>query len=497
MKYIFPLFLSFLTVTAPAQNIQPFVNTRLENSVLDGAWWGGLAIYTNNPQEEIFSVNPDLRLTPASTLKLLTTAAALETFGPHHRFKTRLYASSLPDEKGILKGDLYLQGGGDPTLGSKRVTGAETWQAVVSKWAKAVKKAGIKQVEGNIYADVSAFEGPSIAPKVNWENIGNYYAAPVSPLCFNDNSFKIFFKPQPLGAKRAEVSYTDPEIAQLKLKSFVTTDAKNKRDNAYVYGAPKQYEMEIYGTIPTNFTGFSIQAAMPDPALFAAQSLHNALREEGIAVGGHAKTLSDAPDYTRMTLLHTYQSPELKDIIVIVNKRSFNLYADTLIRVISAYNEGSGSSGEGVRKVKEFLESLGIDTANFDVFDGSGLARDNIVDCKITVEMLEKVLDKPYGEVFLNSLPVAGDPDDNGTMSRRLRYSTAAFEAFVKTGSLDRVRAVAGYTKDHNGRRIAFCSIVNNYSGRMRGVDEVHDDFIGKLSDIGLNKKPQARRAGK
>ena len=111
--------------------------------------------------------------------------------------------------------------------------------------------------------------------------------------------------------------------------------------------------------------------------------------------------------------------------------------------------------------------------------------------------MVEKGLAKPYGEVFVNSLPVAGDPDDDGTMSRRLRYSTAAFEAFVKTGSLDRVRAVAGYTKDHNGRRIAFCSIVNNYSGRMRGVDEVHDDFIGKLSDIGLNKKPQARRAGK
>ena len=179
------------------------------------------------------------------------------------------------------------------------------------------------------------------------------------------------------------------------------------------------------------------------------------------------------------------------------NKRSFNLYADTILRSLSAYGGGSGSAGEGVRKVKEFLESMEIDSSNFDVFDGSGLSRDDIIDCKMTVEMLEKVLEKPYGETFMHTLPVAGDPEDAGTMSRRLKYSSAAYGAFVKTGSLDRVRAVAGYTNDYAGRRIVFCSLVNNYYGRMRQVDEVHDAFISGLSDIGLNKKPAARQVKK
>ena len=486
MKYIFPLFLSFLTVTAPAQNIQPFVNTRLENSVLDGAWWGGLAIYTNNPQEEIFSVNPDLRLTPASTLKLLTTAAALETFGPHHRFKTRLYASSLPDEKGILKGDLYLQGGGDPTLGSKRVTGAETWQAVVSKWAKAVKKAGIKQVEGNIYADVSAFEGPSIAPKVNWENIGNYYAAPVSSLCFNDNSFKIFFKPQPLGAKRAEVSYTDPEIAQLKLKSFVTTDAKNKRDNAYVYGAPKQYEMEIYGTIPTNFTGFSIQAAMPDPALFAAQSLHNALREEGIAVGGHAKTLSDAPDYTRMTLLHTYQSPELKDIIVIVNKRSFNLYAEMLLRQLALQAGKKGSLQNGLEELKKFLQKNKLATSSDAViYDGSGLSRDNMLTPRVLANTLSFMTQSPHFAYYYQSLATPDDRGDLLLLRYFLKPKHQVQDVRIKGGTIDGVKAVAGYVPDKNGNPIAFAMMANNLASKDETLLRIHENIIKQLLQTG------------
>ena len=126
-------------------------------------------------------------------MKLLTTAAALHTLGPDFRFETRLYASAFPDESGILHGDLYLQGGGDPTLGSDRVIGAEKWKAVVEKWVKAIQKAGIKQIDGRIYVDVSLFEGPAIANKVNWENMGNYFAAPASALCFNDNSFAIHF----------------------------------------------------------------------------------------------------------------------------------------------------------------------------------------------------------------------------------------------------------------------------------------------------------------
>lgn len=469
-----------------AQNIQQYVDQRLENPVLDGAWWGGLAVYTDGNEPAVFAVNPDLRLTPASTLKLLTTAAALETFGPHYRFETNLYASSEPNEKGILKGDLYVQGGGDPTLGSVRVTGGQTWQEVASIWAKAVKKMGITQIDGDIYADVSAFEGPSIAPKVNWENIGNYYAAPASPLCFNDNLFKIFFKPQPFDAKKAEISRTDPEIPQLKISSFVSTDAKNKRDNAYVYGAPNQYEMKIYGTIPTNLMGFSIQAALPDPALFAVQSLHNALRQEGIAVGGHAKTVSQTPDYTHMKRVHTYQSPELKDIIVIVNKRSFNLYAEMLLRQLALHAGKKGSVQNGLEELEKFLHKNHLASSTDTViYDGSGLSRDNMLTPRVLVNTLSFMTKSPHFNYYYQSLATPDDRGDLLLLRYFLKPKHQIQDVRVKGGTIDGVKAVAGYVHDANGKPIAFALMANNLASKDETILRIHEDIIKQLLQTG------------
>lgn len=486
MKPVLNRFLLFCIVffisSAQAQDVQTFVQNRLQNPVLNCAWWGGLAVYADGTQKEIFSVSPDQRLTPASTLKLLTSAAALETFGPHHRFLTRLYASAKPDEKGVLKGDLYLQGGADPTLGSPRVTGGETWQKVAAKWAKAVRQAGITRIEGNLYADVSAFEGPSIAPKVNWENIGNYYAAPVSPLCFNDNSFKIYFKPQPFGGKQTEISRTEPQIPQLELKNFVTTDAKNKRDNAYVYGAPRQYEMEIYGTIPTNFTGFSIQAALPDSALFALQALHNALREEGIAVGGREKTLSTPPDYSAMTLLHTYRSPELKDIIVIVNKRSFNLYAEMLLRNLALQAGKKGSVQNGLEELEKFLRKNKLAAAQDAVlYDGSGLSRDNMLTPRVLVNTLVFMTKSPHFQYYYQSLATPNDRGDLLLLRYFLKPKHQVQDVRVKGGTIDGVKTVAGYVHDANGHPIAFALMANNLASKDETVLRIHEDIIKQL----------------
>ena len=477
--------LFFCALSASAQPLQAFVEKQLQNPVLNGAWWGGLAVYADQPQQTLFALQADQRLTPASTLKLLTTAAALETLGPQYRFQTRLYASAAPDEKGVLKGDLYLQGGGDPTLGSTRVPGAQDWQQVAAQWAKAVKKAGIRRVEGNLYADVSAFEGPSIAPKVNWENIGNYYAAPVSPVCFHDNLFKIFFSPQPFDAKKAEVARTEPEIPQLHLSSFVTTDAKNKRDNAYVYGAPKQYEMEIYGTIPTNLTGFSIQAAMPDPALFAMQALHQALREEGIAVGGRPQTTDQAPDYTQMKLLHTYSSPQLKNIILIVNKRSFNLYAEMLLRQLALHAGKKGSVQNGLAELEKFLRQNKLAASQDAVlYDGSGLSRDNMLTPRVLVNTLAFMTKSPNFSYYYQSLATPDDRGDLLLLRYFLKPKHQVQDVRVKGGTIDGVKAVAGYVHDESGRPIAFALMANNLASKDETILRIHENIIKQLLQV-------------
>lgn len=482
MRY-FLLFLSFcFTLPAVSRPLQDFVAQKLQHPVLKGAWWGGIAAYTDAPDEELFSVQADTRLTPASTLKLLTTAAALETMGPDHRFQTRLYAQTAPGENGVLAGNLYLQGGGDPTLGSTRVVGGEDWQTVIKKWAKAVKKAGITRVEGNLIADISLFEGPSIAPKVNWENMGNYYAAPVSPLTINDNSFKIHFSAQPWDGKEAVVSSTQPEVPGLTLKSFVTTDAKTKKDNAYVYGAPGQTELEIYGTIPTNFTGFTISAALPDPALFAAQALKTELEEQGISVLGAPQTTRTAPDYASMTLLHTYESPRLKDIVVIINKRSFNLYADMILRQLAVHAGQKGSLQNGLNELNKFLRSNHLaETEDTIIYDGSGLARDNLVTPRTLLKTLAFMTQSPHFSYYHNSLATPDDRGDLLLLRRFLKPKKAVSRVRVKGGTIDGVKAAAGYVTDQDGKQIAFVLMANNLATKNEAIFRIHEDIIKQL----------------
>lgn len=479
MKYFYLLIFLFFPLFSGAQNLQTYVQARLQHPVLNGAWWGGYAAYDN---AEIFSVQADARFTPASTLKLLTTAAALEMLGPHHRFQTRLYAQHRPDERGILNGNLYLQGGADPTLGSTRVTGGETWQDVAARWARAVKRAGITRVEGSIIADESAFEGPSIPNKVNWENIGNYYAAPASPLCFNDNSFEIHFKPQPRADKPAEVEKTVPQVPGLTLKSFVTTDGKTKKDNAYAYGAPNQYEMELYGTIPTNFMGFSIKAALPNPAQFAAEALHNALRAEGIAVGGRPLAEQTTPDYTEMQLLDTYESPELKDIVVIVNKRSFNLYAEMLLRNLALHAGKNGSVQNGLNELYAFLKKNHLaDEKTAVLYDGSGLSRDNMLTPRTLVNTLLFMAKSPNFPYYYNSLATPDDRGDLLLLRRFLKPKKKVQEVRVKGGTIDGVKALAGYTRDKDGRIIAFALMANNLASKDEALFRIHEDIIKHL----------------
>ncbi len=497
MKFLFLVFsiISFfllLPANIYAQNTE-LSEIFSSSEVLKDAQFSAYAKYAGG--DELVSINPTSRLAPASVLKLFTTAAALDILGPDFTFETKVYYDGEVKGKKLL-GDIYIKGSGDPTLGSSRLALVPVLPILVKDWAEQIKAAGINKINGNIYVDNTIFSGVLLPWRTSYQNIGNYYAAASDGLSVRDNSYEIYFAPTEQADLQAEILKTDPPMSNLSLRSYVKTDSSLRSESTFVNFVPASSEVQIYGRIPVKAEPVRISAAMPSPAAFMADYFRRVLEENDIQVKGVA-LINKPESYEGKTQLINYVSPALKDIVNYTNKRSFNLYADNLLRSLSAYTEGSGSAGEGIKKVKEFLTSLEINTDNFDVFDGSGLSRDDIIDCKITVEMLEKVLDKPYGEIFLNSLPVAGVPEDNGTMSRRLRYSSAAYEAYVKTGSLDRARAVAGYTKDQKGQRIVFCSIVNNYSGKMRQVDEVHDAFINSLSDIGLNKKPTARQIKK
>lgn len=484
--YVFIIFLLSAFVLQ-AQPLQNEVEKHLKTPALLGAWWGGLAQYQQGGKT-LFAVNEDQRFSPASTLKVITTAAALHKLGPEHRFQTRLYAQNKPDENGILHGNLYLRGGGDMTLGSKRAKGGQTWQEVAQRWIKAIENAGIKYVEGSIIADVSLFEGLTIARKVNWENMGNYFAAPASALSFNDNLFEIHFAPQPLPNQKAEVAFTLPKIEGLTLQSFVTTDGKSDKDEAYVYGAPKQYELKVFGTIPVNTTGFSIKGALPDPALFTAQTLTRLLAEKQITLTGPAQTTSVTPDYENMVLLDTYLSPALKDIVWVINKRSFNLYADVLLRHLALADGQAGSIENGVKAVYRFLQDNHLSMEqDAIIYDGSGLSRDNMVTPRVLVNVLNFVAVQPYFNDFYRSLATANDRGDLLVLRYFLQPRNKMDDVHVKGGTIDSVKALAGYTRDEQGNFISFALMANNLPPETNEkISRMHENIIKEMMFFSL-----------
>lgn len=479
MRLSWGFIVALFPLWANAQPLQTWVEQKLQHPVLQGAVWGGMAVAADGP---LFAVHETTRLTPASTLKLLTTAAALETFGPHHRFETNLYAQGTADASGTLNGSLYVQGGGDMTLGSARVPGAETWQTVAARWATRVKQAGITRINGDLYADVSLFEGPSVAPKVNWENMGNYFAAPASPLCFNDNLFEIRFKPQTRANAAAEVDVISPALPDVRLESFVTTDGKTKKDNAYVYGAPGQYDLKIFGTIPTSAKGFAIKAALPDPARFALQALHQALAEQGISVTGALKVTATAPDYTAMQRLDKYLSPELKDIVIIINKRSFNLYADMLLRQLAVHAGQKGSLENGLTQLKKFLLERHIAGPNDVVlYDGSGLSRDNLLTPQVLAAVLNYMVKSPYFVHYYNSLATPDDRGDLLLLRRYLKPQKRVGDVRVKGGTIDSVKAAAGYVRNADGQLVSFVLMANNLAEKDEALFRIHEDILKEL----------------
>ncbi|MBR3604218.1 MAG: D-alanyl-D-alanine carboxypeptidase/D-alanyl-D-alanine-endopeptidase [Elusimicrobiaceae bacterium] len=484
MKILFSLILCFLSSYAAATDSAWQVYTLADRSVLKGASWAAAAAYVQE-KKPLFSIQPDLRLAPASTLKLLTSAAALEMLGSQHRFQTRIYQEGTIDANGTLNGHLYIRGGADPTLGSDRVPTSMKWQDLLQHWSQKIRSAGIKQINGNIYADVSLLQGLSLPTKTNWQNMGNYFAAPVSALSFNDNSFEIVFKAQPKHGALMQVKSFFPETEGLKIRSFVTADAHHQKDEVYVYAAPQQYNLEIHGTLPTStFKQYRISAALPDPAQLLTDLLIMQLEKDQIPVNGAGFLLDIEADYSAMRLIYTHQSPPLKDIIYIVNKRSFNLYAETLLRHLALHSGQKATTENGIAALKEFLQKNSIPTDNMMIYDGSGLSRDNQLSVQTLLDVLQFMAKSPNFSHYYNSLATVDDRGDLLLLRRFLTPFKRNKDIHVKGGTLDGVKAQAGYVKDRQGRLIAFAFITNNIIEEGENINRFYEDILKILLQL-------------
>jgi D-alanyl-D-alanine carboxypeptidase/D-alanyl-D-alanine-endopeptidase (penicillin-binding protein 4) len=451
-----------LSLAQSTNQVQESIDNFVANSALKNAAIS-FAAYDLEESKIIASYNPAMALSPASTVKLFSTALAFETLGSGYIPKTRFYHTGEIDSLGVLHGDLIIRGGGDPSLGSRFFTTEENRTVFLDEWIALISASGIKTIKGNIVADASDFGYEGAPDGWSWSDLGNYYGSGPSGLVIYDNMTKLHFS---TSAGLNEPTFLDsmtPPVKGYQLMNSVTTYNSN-RDNCYVYGAPFSYDRFAVGNLPNNKKNFEVKASIPDPELMTAQVFLNKLNTDSIFVAGEAigqreqfKAGSSAINYDDCKFINAYGKTTIKDIAFWTNLRSVNLFAEQLLSLVAYEKTSVGQLQKGANYSNGYWEPR----LNIEMFqtDGSGLSRSNGFSAQHFIKLLEYMQNSEHFADFKSTLPIAGK---SGTLRGVCRGQAASNRLSAKSGTMNRIKSYAGYVDSVSGKQIAFALIVNN-----------------------------------
>lgn len=488
---LFGLLMGLLSGTGMAQagldKVKVQADKISQSSDLKHAQWAFVLMDASNGAV-LHDHNGAATLVPASTLKTVTSGAALGILGEDYTFKTTLeHDGSIAD--GVLKGNVFLRGGGDPTLGSSRFSWGTDMKGVLAIWVEQLKKKGVRSIQGDVIGDAELFEEAMLPATWNWGDIGNYYGAGACGLTFIENTYEVFFKSDGKVGATAEFLRTEPQIPGIQFINEMKTGAAGSGDNGYIYGAPFTDLRYLRGTIPAGGKEFSIKGSIPDPALFAAQCLKHALDSAGITVQGKAETvrrlrLAGTLGSSPRQAIHVHQSPALKDILYWLNKKSVNLYAEHLLKTIGLVKYRDGSVEGGAKAIADYWTGKGVDVGGLFMHDGSGLSRYNGITAMQLTKMLQVNTQQKYFDAFYNSLPIAGLSTDPGTMKSMCTNTAAANNVRAKSGFISRVRCYTGYVSTKSGKRLCFAMMANNYTCSNNAMRDMFDALMVSIAEM-------------
>ena len=431
----------------------------------------------------VYSYDTDRLQSPASVLKTVATATALEILGEDYRYPTTLEYDGIL-ENGTLEGNLYIKGSGDPSLGSSHFAPGQN--KFLSTWIAALQKAGIKHITGSVISDESIFDTEGVSIKWLREDMGNYYAPGSYGISIFDNMYKLSLQTGAAGT-RPVLKGTEPDIPYIRFKNYLKA-APVSSDSAYIIGAPLDDVRYLYGVLPANREAYVLKGDIPDPALYLARYLTDQLQQKGIRVDGSPSCYRIEVEENRWKkgerkeIVTTY-SPTLREIASICNHVSHNLYADALVKTVGLQykprrNEMISSFGRGVQVVKEYWEKKGLDVFPLRMNDGSGLAPADKVSAGFMGELLVYMAtESAVSDAFIASLPQAGI---EGSVRNFLKGSKLQGKAHLKSGGITGVRSYAGYiTKD--GKTYAVAVFSNNYSCPMSRMTRALEKLLLQL----------------
>jgi len=480
-----------------------------------GFW--GVEVVSLKDGTVLYSMNSDKLFTPASNTKLFTTSAAMAMIGPDYKFNTTIETDGTVDRYGRLMGSLYVVGRGDPNISGRtlpyylRTERKDPAMKVLEDLADQVAKSGVKYIDGDIVGDDSyyAFEryGEGWAQDdMVWE-----WGAPVSALTINDNVVFVSIFPADHPGDRAFVQIT-PYAEYYKVDNRVmTTPGGTGPRRIYITREPGSNQLTLFGNIPVDDSGANEALAIEDPAQFAADVFRDLLEKRGIVIygkptthhtelatlstfsvtaiapagGGDAETKPRPPKPDSRTVVASYQSPPLSSDLKVINKVSQNLHAELMLRLLGREKGNGGTIESGLEVVRGFLLQAGIHPDEYVFYDGSGLSRENLVTPHAVVRLLEYADTQPWGEKFVDTLPVAGL---DGSLSERFRGTAAQGRVQAKTGSLGHVNSLSGYATTLSGDRVAFSILSNNHTLPSKRALDTIDQIVNVIVEDGGKK---------
>ncbi|HET7691665.1 MAG TPA: D-alanyl-D-alanine carboxypeptidase/D-alanyl-D-alanine-endopeptidase [Gemmatimonadota bacterium] len=419
----------------------------------------------------------DRYFVPASNLKLVVSAAALERLGADYAWRTSVYGTEPIGAGGVLDGDLVLYGRGDPNLSGRF---APSMTAIFEALADSLAARGLARVTGELLADESFWDADYVRGDWATYDLLWWYAAPVGALGFNDNSIDFHIRP---GAAVGEPLVIDGEPASsfYSLENRAVTGPAGSERTFDLTREPGTNHVVAYGSLPVDAEPDVEYLAVVDPAGWAATVFREVLSRRGIAVEGRVRTISrpaDSPVAAGDTIaLAAHAGPPLARVVEAVLGRSQNWHAEQLLKTLGKEIEGEGSWSAGLAVERRTLAELGVDTTAMFLRDASGLSSANLVTPEALVDLLSAVRRRPFASPFVSALPVAGE---SGSLRRRFGGTPAAGRVRAKTGYIENVYSLSGYLTTLAGDEYAFSVVVNQTAGEsaVEAIDRLVSGIV-------------------
>ena len=450
----------------------------------------GIKIVSLDSGKTIFENNAEKYLMPASNMKSFTVAAALEKLSPDFHFVTSVYAPSMPDANGTIRGDLTVFGRGDVSF-STAFYGGDYYKGL-DALAEKIVRAGVRRIEGNLVGDESYFTGSPIPSGWEWDDLQWYYGAEISALGVNDNAVDLFVKPTAVNAP-CSVQVL-PANTIVKIVNHCTTSAAGVKRDLQIVKKLDQNILEISGSMPPDDKNFTGSIAVSHPAELFIEMLRGLLLKKGVVITGLNKVsgVKDKLSSAAPVEITKLESPPLSIIAAKTLKPSQNLYTETIlwtlgqnsgtipVKVVGGAEQNPlidpklNSSERGLAVVKNFSNEIGIPSDGVIQYDGSGLSRHNLVTPSSLVALYSYMAKQSrYANVWREALTIGGV---DGTLKNRFVGTSAAGNVRGKTGTIDQVSALSGYVNTASGERLVFSIIVNGVSSskiRQATIDEI------------------------